>query len=88
MNVFNDIIDTLRVSGTLYFSMEFAAPWSVLVPDNGNLARFHLVAGRHFRVHIEGVTELTASSSCRQETDRVPDGMAHDQSRVMVAREQ
>lgn len=57
MNVFNDIVDTLRVRGTLYFRTEFAAPWSVLVPTYGNVARFHLVTGGHCWVRIDGVAE-------------------------------
>ncbi|TXH75728.1 AraC family transcriptional regulator [Thiobacillus sp.] len=57
MNVFNDIVDTLRVRGTLYFRTQFAAPWSVLVPAYGNVARFHLVTGGHCWVRIEGLSD-------------------------------
>lgn len=43
MDVLSDVLDHLRLRGTLYFSTEFTRPWGVLVPSLGHVARFHLV---------------------------------------------
>lgn len=44
MDVLSDILDHLRLRGTLYFSTDFAKPWGVQVPAFRNVARFHMVA--------------------------------------------
>lgn len=43
MDVLSDILDALRLKGTLYFSTEFSRPWGVRVPRFRQVARFHLV---------------------------------------------
>jgi AraC-like DNA-binding protein len=43
MDVLDDILDTLDLTGLLYFRTDFSPPWAVTVPDLGNAARFHFV---------------------------------------------
>ena len=41
MDLLSDILSGLQLSGTLYFRTSFTSPWSVLVPQFSNVARFH-----------------------------------------------
>jgi AraC-like DNA-binding protein len=43
MDVLSDILSTLRLRGTLYFSTDFRRPWGLRVPAFQSVARFHLV---------------------------------------------
>ena len=43
MDVFSDILDAVRLRGTLYFTTEFSRPWGLRVPSYERVARFHLV---------------------------------------------
>lgn len=43
MDVLSEILDHLRLRGTLYFTTEFGCPWGVRVPAHRRVARFHLV---------------------------------------------
>lgn len=43
MDVLNDILDTLKLSGALYFRTDFSPPWAITVPNLAQAARFHLV---------------------------------------------
>lgn len=42
-DVLSDILGSLKLKGSLYFSTEFSAPWGVRVPRLGDVTRFHLV---------------------------------------------
>jgi AraC-like DNA-binding protein len=52
MDVLSDILDALRLRGTLYFSTEFGRPWGVRVPAYRRVARFHLVVRGHTWVRV------------------------------------
>ena len=43
MDVLDDILETLKLKGSLYFRTNFSGPWSVMVPDLGQATRFYLV---------------------------------------------
>lgn len=43
MDVLTDILNSLRLSGCLYFRTELTAPWGIHVPRQENVARFHIV---------------------------------------------
>ena len=62
MDVLSDILDMLRLRGTIYFSTELTRPWGIRVPAYRRVARFHLVVrgscmvwvtGREEPVHLE-----------------------------------
>lgn len=42
MDVLSDILNTIRLSGTVYFQSDFAAPWGMAM-DESHLAQFHMV---------------------------------------------
>lgn len=43
MDALTDILNTLRLSSSLYFRTELTAPWGAEVPAKENVARFHIV---------------------------------------------
>ena len=43
MDALTDILNTLRLSSTLYFRTELTSPWGICVPTKPNVARFHIV---------------------------------------------
>ena len=57
MDVLSDILDTLRLRGTLYFAIELHCPWGVRVPSYRRVARFHLVSRGSLWVHVKGQAE-------------------------------
>lgn len=58
MDVLSDILATLRLHGTLYFSTEFTSPWGVRVPHHRRVARFHLVTRGATWVRVTPADEL------------------------------
>lgn len=57
MDVLSDILDTLRLRGTLYFAIELHCPWGVRVPRFRRVARFHLVSRGSMWVRVTGEAE-------------------------------
>ena len=54
MDLLSDILNLMKLSGTLYFRTSFRAPWAVEVPAFENVARFHYAhRGRCF-VRVAG----------------------------------
>ncbi len=43
MDALTDILNTLRLSSSLYFRTELTSPWGVEIPTKENVARFHIV---------------------------------------------
>ena len=54
MDALTDILNTLRLSSSLYFRTELTAPWGVKVPSKGKVARFHIVIRGQCWLQIEG----------------------------------
>jgi AraC family transcriptional activator of mtrCDE len=52
MDILDDILETLKLKGALYFRTDFSGPWGVTVPDLGQAARFHLVVQGQCRVEL------------------------------------
>lgn len=57
MDVLSDILNTVRLQGTLYFSTEFSRPWGLRVPAFRQVARFHLVVRGSSWIRVTGVAE-------------------------------
>ena len=53
MDVLSEILDHLRLRGTLYFSTSFTRPWGVRVPRFKRVARFHMVVRGSCWVGVE-----------------------------------
>lgn len=75
MDVLSDILDTIRLKGSLYFSTEFTRPWGVRVPSFQRVARFHLVVRGHCWVQVDGQDEPIRLES--GDLVLVPHGASH-----------
>ena len=47
MDVLTEILDSLRLEGSLYFPTDFTAPWGLDVPEDTNVCRFHVMTQGH-----------------------------------------
>ena len=74
MDVLSQILDSIAMSGSLYFPTEFKASWGLKVPANTNVCRFH--------VAVEGACFLSAGGRrvqlARGDLALVPHGREHD----------
>lgn len=67
MDLLSDILNVMKLSGTLYFRTAFTAPWGLDVPAFENVSRFHYVhRGRCF-AQVEGHREAV----CLEQGDLV-----------------
>ncbi|WP_419812674.1 cupin domain-containing protein [Bacterioplanoides sp.] len=57
MDALTDVLNTLRLSSSLYFRTELTAPWGVGVPAQANVARFHIVIRGECWLQIDGDSE-------------------------------
>ena len=57
MDVLSDVLDTLRLRGTLYFSTELRRPWGIRVPAYKRVSRFHLVVRGSLWVRVTGLPD-------------------------------
>lgn len=75
MDVLSDILDRLEMQGSLYFSTAFSEPWSIAVPADTNVCRFHVVVHGpcHVTVPESGESELLTKG----DLVLVPHGQAH-----------
>lgn len=73
MDALSQILDSVALSGSLYFPTEFRSPWGLLVPANTNVCRFH--------VAVDGGCFLTAGGQqaflSRGDLALVPHGSDH-----------
>ena len=75
MDALTDILNTLRLSSSLYFRTELTAPWGVEVPEKPNVARFHIVIRGQCWLKIQGQADGDLMSS--GDLVIVPHGVAH-----------
>ena len=54
MDALTDILNTLRLSSTLYFRTELTAPWAIKVPAKPKVARFHIVIRGQCWLQVDG----------------------------------
>lgn len=57
MDVLTDVLDNLRLQGTLYFSTELGRSWGIRVPAFEAVARFHLVIRGECWVEVSGARD-------------------------------
>lgn len=57
MDALTDILNTLRLSSSLYFRTELTAPWGIQVPAEGRVARFHIAIRGQCWLRIDGLEE-------------------------------
>ena len=75
MDVLTDILNTLRLKGSLYFRTELTSPWGVYVPAERNVARFHIVIRGHCSLRVEG--QKNSLSMANGDLVIIPHGAAH-----------
>ena len=75
MDVLSDILDAVRLRGSLYFTTEFRPPWGVRVPEFSNVARFHMVT--RGSCWIEVASEQQAVFLERGDLMLIPYGAEH-----------
>ena len=60
LDVLSDVLNRLRVTGTLYFRTQFTSPWGVEVPAYENVARFHFAHRGDCLVRVAGAAAPVA----------------------------
>lgn len=73
-DVLSDILDTLRLKGTLYFRTSYSPPWGVAVPQLKQAARFHLVVQGSCHIGFESGGAVTLGPG---DLIVIPRGRAH-----------
>lgn len=53
MDVLSDVLDTLKLEGSLFFRSELEPPWEVEVPVEGKKAILHIIAEGHCQIKLE-----------------------------------
>ena len=75
MDVLSDILDHLEMRGSLYFSTAFTEPWSIDVPADTNVCRFHAVVHGPCRITVPETGDVGLLS--KGDLVLVPHGNAH-----------
>jgi AraC-like DNA-binding protein len=71
----SQILNALRLSGTIYFHTDFTPPWGVRVPAYRNVARFHFVIRGRCFIRVEGCAEAWPLAA--GDLVVIPHGTAH-----------
>lgn len=74
MDALTDILNTLRLSSSLYFRTELTSPWGIEVPTKNNVARFHIVIRGHCWLQIDGKDSLYMANG---DLVVIPHGASH-----------
>lgn len=75
MDVLSDILDHLEMRGSLYFCTAFGDPWSIDVPADGTVCRFHVVVHGPCRVTVPETGDVRLLS--KGDLVLVPHGNGH-----------
>ena len=75
LDALTDMLNTLRLSSSLYFRTELTSPWGIEVPANANVARFHIVIRGQCWLDVEGQSEGLHLSN--GDLVVIPHGAAH-----------
>jgi len=74
MDALTDILNTLRLTSSLYFRTELTSPWGINVPAKANVARFHIVIRGQCWLQIEGGESLPMANG---DLVIIPHGASH-----------
>lgn len=75
MDVLTDILDHLEMQGSLYFSTAFGDPWSIAVPADRRVCRFHVMVQGPCRITVPDTGDVGMLS--KGDLVLVPHGNAH-----------
>lgn len=72
----SQILDHLKLTGSVYFHTEFHQPWGIRVPARQNVVRFHMAMRGECYVRIQGVQDLVPLSA--KDLIVIPHGVSHE----------
>ena len=75
MDVLSDLLDRLEMRGSLYFATAFTDPWSIEVPADAEVCRFHVIA--HGPCHITVPDTGDHAALSKGDLALVPHGNTH-----------
>ena len=75
MDALTDILNTLRLTSSLYFRTELTSPWGINVPAKKNVARFHIVIRGQCWLQIDDGQGLHMSNG---DLVVIPHGASHN----------
>lgn len=75
MDVLTDILDNLQFKANFYFRTDLTTPWSVYIPVEPNVARFHIVTRGQGWIQVEGQSDYLPIANGDMVV--VPHGAAH-----------
>lgn len=82
MDALTDILNTLRLTSSLYFRTELTSPWGINVPEKANVARFHIVVRGQCWLQIEDGEGLHMSNG---DLVVIPHGASHNLADAMTS---
>jgi len=75
MDTLSNILDGLEMKSSLYFATEFREPWSIEVPADSNVCRFHVIVHGPCRVTVPSTGDTRVAS--KGDLVLVPHGSRH-----------
>jgi len=72
----SQILDHLKLTGSIYFHTDFHRPWGIRVPPHKNVVRFHMAMRGQCYFRIQDVDELIAVST--KDLIVIPHGLSHE----------
>ncbi len=54
MDILTDVLDSIQFKANFYFRTDLTLPWSIYVPPDGNVARFHIITRGQGWVKVDG----------------------------------
>ena len=73
-DILSDVLDTLELESSIYFRAQLSKPYSIAVPENPNVVRFHIVSEGSCVLSVDG---QAPASLGRGDLVMVPHGCGH-----------
>lgn len=83
MDLLGDILSTLELHATFYYRAELTAPFSIAIPEERNVIRYHVVCEGHCRIVLPDGTKVDSYAG---DLLLVPHGAAHVISSLTATR--
>ncbi len=73
-DVLSDVLDTLELESSVYFRAELTSPFSIAVPENPNVVRFHIASEGRCLIAVDGTEPVAFAPG---DLVMVPHGLSH-----------
>jgi len=73
-DVLSDVLDTLELESSVYFRAELTSPFSIAVPENRNVVRFHIASEGGCLIAVDGMEPVAFVPG---DLVMVPHGLSH-----------